>query len=81
VGEDPAGYAGAPIDEPRKELVSLIEEAVASHTAIVDWVHKEDVQREARAQVKRQLRAARFPQERIETLANEIVDLMKARRG
>jgi len=47
----------------------------------VDWVQKEDLQREMRRLIKRQLRAAKYPEERIEALAENVVDLMKRRRG
>lgn len=42
--------------------------------AVLDWVNKEDVQREMRRKVKRQLRLAKCPKEKIETLTVEIMD-------
>ncbi len=42
--------------------------------AVLDWVNKEDVQREMRRKIKRQLRLAKCPLDKIETLAVEIMD-------
>jgi type I restriction enzyme, R subunit len=74
-------YAGQPIDESKRELASLIEEAVAPQTRIVDWVHKDDVQREMRRLVKRHLRAASVPGDQIEAVTASILDVLKVRRG
>ena len=68
-------------DDSRKELSSLIEEAVEPFTDLVDWVHKADIERQLRQQVKRRLRAAECPQERLEPVTASIVDLLKARQG
>lgn len=62
------------------ELVGLLEEGLASQVSIVDWQHKDDVQREMRRKIKRQLRAAHYTDDRLDPLANQIVDLLKARR-
>jgi type I restriction enzyme, R subunit len=68
-------------EESRKELASLIEEATAPFTDLVDWVHKADIERQLRQQVKRQLRAAQCPLDRLEPVTASIVDLLKARQG
>jgi type I restriction enzyme R subunit len=68
------------VDEAASALASLLDEGLMAQTSIVDWVLKEDVQREMRRLVKRQLRAAKYPEERIEALAESVVDLMKRRR-
>ena len=47
---------------------------------IVDWATKDDVQREMRRLIKRQLRAAGFATDKIDPTAESIVDLMKRRR-
>lgn len=73
--------AEGPVDEAKKELTELILEQVESHVTIVDWVHKDDVQREVRRVLKRQLKAAGYPADKIESLTGDIVDLMKVRRG
>jgi type I restriction enzyme, R subunit len=75
-----SAFAMPKLDEPRKALAGLIEEALAPYVAIVGFQAKADVQREMRAKVKRQLRAARIDEERIEALALRIVSLAKARR-
>ena len=69
-----------PLDKSRQELALLIEEALAPYVGIVDFQAKDAIQREMRAKVKRQLRAARIDEDRIEGLALRIVDLAKARR-
>jgi type I restriction enzyme R subunit len=68
-------------DDSRKELASLIEEAVEPFTELVDWVHKADIERQLRQRVKRQLRAAQCPPNRLEPATASIVDLLKARKG
>ena len=47
---------------------------------IVDWVHKDDVQREMRRLIKRQLKAAGYVPEQVDAMAASVVDLLK-RRG
>lgn len=69
-----------PADDPKVELASLIEEQLAKHVAIVDWQHKEDVQKDMRRDVKRQLKAANYARDKIDALAESIVELMKRRR-
>jgi type I restriction enzyme R subunit len=69
------------LDEPRKALAGLIEEALEPYVTLVDFQAKDSIQREMRAKVKRQLRAARIDEERIEDLALRIVSLAKARRA
>jgi type I restriction enzyme, R subunit len=68
-------------DDSRKELASLIEEAVEPFIDLVDWIHKADIERQLRQQVKRQLRAAQCPSDRIEPVTASVVDLLKARQG
>ena len=48
----------------------------------MDWAAKEDVQREMRQRIKKQLRVAKHVDPaRIETATGKIVDLAKVRRG
>jgi type I restriction enzyme R subunit len=77
---DPNRPARPRVDEAKKELAGLLEEDLAPQTAIVDWAHKDDIQREMRRRIKRQLRAAAYPPDKIESIAESIVDLLK-RRG
>jgi type I restriction enzyme R subunit len=79
--KDGTGAAYATIDEPKRELAALLEEQLEPQAVIVDWAHKDDVQREMRRLIKRQLRAANTPQDKIDALAESVVDLMKRRRA
>jgi type I restriction enzyme R subunit len=47
--------------------------------AVVDWHQKEDTKREMRRQIKRVLRAARYPSDEIQDMTSEIVDLAARR--
>ncbi|WP_437587336.1 type I restriction endonuclease subunit R [Sorangium sp. So ce1000] len=75
------GSAYGKVDESKKELASLLEEQLEPQVSLVDWVHKDDVQREMRKRIKRQLRAAGFTDDKIDATAESIVELMKRRRG
>jgi type I restriction enzyme R subunit len=68
-------------DDAEKALAEILEDTLTPHLAIVDWVRKDDVQREMRRLVKRQLRAAGVASEEVEAMAAAILDLMKARHG
>ncbi|MCP3137786.1 type I restriction endonuclease subunit R [Pyxidicoccus xibeiensis] len=77
-----AGEPEPVYNEARKDLASLIQEALEPGTAIIDWATKEDVQREMRQRIKKQLRAARFGDaEEVEAATARIMDLARARRG
>lgn len=76
-----AAEGGGALDEGRRALASLLEEALAPHTDIVDWVRKDEVQRQMRRSIKRQLKAAQYGPEEVERLAGLIIDLLKARKG
>jgi len=81
IGEGGGAAYGARIDESKKELAGILEEQLEPQVTIVDWVTKDDVQREMRRVIKRQLRAAGFAPEKIDPTAESVVDLMKRRRG
>ncbi len=70
---------GATVDEAKTALASLLEEQLAPQVGIVDWAHKDDVQREMRRLIKRQLRAASYAADRIDAAAESVVDLLKRR--
>src|ERR1039457_603286 len=74
------GKLSGEVDEKLKKLAGEIEEAVDKHLAIVDWQHKEDVQREMRRDIKHPLRAAHFPEGDLDQTVAGIVDLLKARK-
>jgi type I restriction enzyme R subunit len=68
------------IDESRRELAALLEEQLTTQVGIVDWQRKDDVQREMRRLIKRQLKAASFPADKVEAVAESVVDLLKRRQ-
>jgi type I restriction enzyme R subunit len=72
-----AGYGGG-VDGVRREQAAQIL-AELRDLAIVDWIHKEDVQRRMRQAVKRNLRVSRFPREQIEALTAKLMDLARVR--
>lgn len=78
--EEPTGTAYRRLDEAKKELAEILEEQLAPQVEIVDWVSKDDVQREMRRLIKRQLKAAGIAEDKRETISESIVDLMKRRR-
>ncbi len=69
----------APYDVANRDLASLIDEAVAPFSDLVDWHQKEDLQRQMRSKIKRHLRASGIDPEATDSLAAEIVDLAKVR--
>ncbi len=66
-------------DAANRDLAALLDEAVAPFTDLVDWQQKDDVQRQMRRPIKRQLRASGIATDTVESLAAEIVDLAKVR--
>lgn len=47
--------------------------------AVIDWVHKEDVQRRMRQAVKRSLRSAGYAREHLDELTAKVLDLARVR--
>ncbi|MBI5510438.1 MAG: type I restriction endonuclease subunit R [Deltaproteobacteria bacterium] len=74
-----AAEARAPYNVANRDLASLVTEAMAGDLDVLDWHVKDDVQREMRSKIKRQLRAAGFAGDDVERLAAGMVDLAKAR--
>lgn len=64
----------APSVDLARELVALLDEV-----AVVDWIRKEDTQREMRRRIKRALRGAGVESSRIEALTAKVLDLARAR--
>ena len=60
------------------ELAEAVFDSLKQET-VIDWIHKEDVQREMRRQVKRQLRLAGFAPERLEEATTAVMDLARVR--
>ncbi len=69
------------VDEAKRDLAGLLEELLVRQTDIVDWQHKEDVQREMRRLIKKQLKVASYPAAKIDTVTESVVDLLKRRGG
>lgn len=72
------------VAEPNQKMIDLagmLEKAVAVEVEIVDWEQKGDLQREMRKQLKKPLRVAGFAEDRLDVIASQIVDLLKARRA
>ncbi len=78
---EPQGQPYGKVDEAKKELASLLEELLTPQTAIVDWAQKDDVQREMRRLIKKQLKAASYPAAKVDSVAESVVDLLKRRGG
>ena len=74
--DDGGGYEAS----PNRDLASLIDDALAPFTKLVDWQTKDDVQREMRQRVKKLLRVAGMKSTEVEDLAKQFVSLAKARR-
>lgn len=81
VAERKAAPYGAKIDEAKTALASLLEEQLTPLFGLVDWVDKDDVQREMRRRIKKPLRVASYTQDEAETTAESLVDLLKRRSG
>ena len=75
----PVREDAAPYNAANRDLASLIDEEVAPFTELVDWWQKDDLQRQMRSRIKRQLRASGVEVDAVESLAANIVDLAKVR--
>jgi type I restriction enzyme R subunit len=81
VGEIKGAAYGAPIDEAKRALAEVLEEQLAAKAEIIDWIHKDEVQREMRQLIKRQLRAANYGASELDPVAASVVELLKRRRA
>ena len=75
----PVREDAAPYNAANRDLASLIDDEVAPFTELVDWWQKDDLQRQMRSKIKRQLRASGVEADAVESLAADIVDLAKVR--
>ncbi|MDP9729602.1 type I restriction endonuclease subunit R [Alicyclobacillus sp. TC] len=64
-------------DEQLADLTQIVVEDVSALKNIRDWTTKEDVQREMRSRIKRQLRAAKCPSDKLEYIAQQVMNLAK----
>lgn len=60
--------------ESMRDLTHLITEIIQEH-AVVEWTHKEDVKRQMRKKIKRQLRASKCPKDQVEGIAGQLMGL------
>jgi len=60
--------------EALKELTHIITEIIQEH-AVIEWTQKEDVKREMRQKIGRQLRVSKCPKDRIESLKLQLMEL------
>jgi type I restriction enzyme R subunit len=67
-------------DENRCELAKRIDRSI-QESIVVDWIEKEDVQKEMRRKIKDGLRDAGVPPDEIEKAAREFIELARARFG
>jgi type I restriction enzyme R subunit len=61
-----------------RDLAGTIFETL-QREAVIDWTGKEDIQREMRRQIKRELRLSDCPTEKIEEITSAIMDLARVR--
>lgn len=60
--------------EDLKALTHLITETIQQET-VVEWVKKEDIKREMRKKIKKQLRVSPCPKDKLESLTQQLIDL------
>ena len=79
--EEPDAYRVS-FDEKTKEVSRKVESVVNRHNSVVDWQSNLEVLREMRRDIKRELRpTGGHTEERLEELANRIVELASRRSG
>jgi len=66
-------------DDNSYEALSHSIVKALENLAVIDWVHKDDVQREMRRQIKSILRSGGYHFEEIEVLIARIMDLARVR--
>lgn len=60
--------------EDLKTLTHLVTDIIQQE-AVVEWTNKEDVKREMRKKIKKQLRVSPCPKEKLESLTQQLIDL------
>ena len=61
--------------EDLKALTHRITDIIQQVVDIVEWTTKEDVKREMRKKIKKQLRVSPCPKEKLESLTQQLIDL------
>lgn len=75
-------FATGDTEEASDEMLAALADAVLSvleREAVIDWRRKEDVQREMRRQVKRELRLRGVKSSHLESLVTAVMDLARVR--
>ncbi|RIU93434.1 type I restriction endonuclease subunit R [Oceanobacillus picturae] len=60
--------------ESLKDLTEIITDIIQDN-AVIDWIEKEDVKREMRKRLKKQLRASAVPNKQVESVARQLMEL------
>ncbi|WP_163536358.1 type I restriction endonuclease subunit R [Gracilibacillus sp. YIM 98692] len=60
--------------ESIKDLTEIITDIIQDN-AVIDWTEKEDVKREMRKKLKKQLRASSVPNKQVESVARQLMEL------
>ncbi|WP_243463568.1 type I restriction enzyme endonuclease domain-containing protein, partial [Brucella suis] len=66
-------------DAERSRSAAGITKALEEYAEVVDWQHKEDVQRQMRRSIKEQLRSLGLDAHKIEATTAKIMDVARAR--
>jgi type I restriction enzyme R subunit len=86
-GSDLTGMAGAIFPffvdlsdrEKRTQAAVDVAKALERHAVVVDWQHKEDVQRQMRRSIKESLRTQGIGIANIESITAKVMDVARAR--
>lgn len=64
-------------DEQLSDLTQIVYEDVSTLQKIRDWTTKDDTQRDMRSRIKRQLRAAKCPPDKLDYIAQQVMNLAR----
>jgi type I restriction enzyme, R subunit len=67
------------VGEERKHLANSLSQSLEEYSKVIDWVHKEDVQRQMRRAIKDQLRSAGIETKNIEPITTKLMSIARAR--
>lgn len=65
-------------EEDNKEALKALTEVITEkiqELSVIEWTQKDDVKREMRQQTKRQLRVFKCPEDKLESLTIQLVNL------
>ena len=70
------------LDDEAKNVAIKVESVVARHSSVVDWQSNEDIKRQMRRDIKRELRpTGDYTEQQLDELASRIVELAGRRSG